>query len=57
MKLTMNWRTLLAIDLAISTGCLVAFWLYANQVPDVVAADLLSYPAEWLAEFRLPDLR
>ncbi len=57
MKLTMNWRTLLAIDLAISTGCLVAFWLYANEVPDIVGADLLSYSAEWLAEFRLPHLR
>ena len=57
MKLTMNWRTLLAIDLAISTGCLVAFWLYANRMPVVVAADLLSYSAEWLAEFRLPHLR
>jgi hypothetical protein len=57
MKLTMNWRTLLAIDLAISTGCLVAFWLYANEVPDIVGADLLSYSAKWLAEFRFPDLR
>ncbi len=53
----MNWRTLLAMGLAISTGCLVAFWLYADQVPAVITADLLSYSAEWLAEFRLPRLR
>jgi hypothetical protein len=53
----MSWRTFFAMDLAISTGCLVAFWLYANRMPVVVAADLLSYSAEWLAEFRLPRLR
>ncbi len=53
----MKWRAFLAMDLAIGAGAAVAFWFFGDQVPDFALADLLSSSAEWLAEFRSPDLR
>jgi hypothetical protein len=53
----MKWRAFLAMDVVISAGATIALWLYADQVPDFALADLLSSSAEWLAEFRAPDLR
>jgi hypothetical protein len=43
--------------LAAGAGSAVTYWLYADQVPDFALTDLLSFVAEWLAEFRSPDLR